>query len=250
MNKPILYALDFDGVICDSVVETAITGWKAAALIWGDMPLRPEQAQIEQFRAARPIVETGYESILVMRLIFRGFGHDEIFGDYTARTQGLIAETQRSIADLKQLFGDIRDQWIAEDRADWIAQNPLYPGMAEKLRRLGMQSEWYIVTTKQERFVKKLLKANDIDLADSHIYGLDRNLSKPEILKILVREHQDRQICFIEDRIQALLKAQQEPELAGIQLKFAPWGYNDEHDKTLAKQHGFEHLDREAFISS
>ena len=33
MNNSIIYALDFDGVICDSAVETAITGWKAAGSI-------------------------------------------------------------------------------------------------------------------------------------------------------------------------------------------------------------------------
>ena len=33
-----IYALDFDGVICDSAIETAVTGWKVAQKIWQDMP--------------------------------------------------------------------------------------------------------------------------------------------------------------------------------------------------------------------
>ena len=44
MNNSIIYALDFDGVICDSAVETAITGWKAASSIWKDMPEAAPQA--------------------------------------------------------------------------------------------------------------------------------------------------------------------------------------------------------------
>ena len=38
-----LYALDFDGVICDSAVETAVTGWRVAQTLWDDMPFRHHQ---------------------------------------------------------------------------------------------------------------------------------------------------------------------------------------------------------------
>ncbi|NOR71147.1 MAG: HAD family hydrolase, partial [Methylomarinum sp.] len=36
MKQAIIYALDFDGVICDSALETGVSGWKAAAKIWDD----------------------------------------------------------------------------------------------------------------------------------------------------------------------------------------------------------------------
>ncbi|WP_411727104.1 hypothetical protein [Methyloglobulus sp.] len=64
-----IYALDFDGVICDSAVETAITGWKAASGILGDIPKAVPQEMIGRFRLVRPIIETGYEAILAMRLL-------------------------------------------------------------------------------------------------------------------------------------------------------------------------------------
>ncbi|HIE02179.1 MAG TPA: HAD family hydrolase, partial [Thiotrichaceae bacterium] len=34
MQKPIVYALDFDGVICDSVIEITFAAWKAAQSLW------------------------------------------------------------------------------------------------------------------------------------------------------------------------------------------------------------------------
>jgi len=49
MNNSIIYALDFDGVICDSAVETAITAGKRQAA-FGDMPKATPQAMIDQFR--------------------------------------------------------------------------------------------------------------------------------------------------------------------------------------------------------
>ena len=73
MKKSVIYALDFDGVICDSAIETGITGWKAAIQIWPDMkaPL-PSTELINQFRLARPVIETGFEAILIMRLLYLG----------------------------------------------------------------------------------------------------------------------------------------------------------------------------------
>lgn len=73
MQQPPIYALDFDGVICDSAVETAITGWKAATFVWPDMANTvPEEKHIEKFRELRPQLETGFEAIIFMRLIQQG----------------------------------------------------------------------------------------------------------------------------------------------------------------------------------
>ena len=37
MDSTTLYALDFDGVICHSAIETAGTAWIAAQTLWPDM---------------------------------------------------------------------------------------------------------------------------------------------------------------------------------------------------------------------
>jgi phosphoglycolate phosphatase-like HAD superfamily hydrolase len=183
MNNSIIYALDFDGVICDSAVETAITGWKAAGSIWNDMPKTVPQAIIDRFRLIRPNIETGYEAILVMRLFQLGETIESIDGRYVDKIQALLKEAQVTVDDLKKLFGEIRDVWIANDLVDWVMMNPLFAGVATKLEKLGQQCPWYVVTTKQERFVKQILKANAIELADERIFGLDRNMSKVEVLK-------------------------------------------------------------------
>ena len=36
MKQSVIYTLDFDGVVCDSAIETGISGWKAGATIWDD----------------------------------------------------------------------------------------------------------------------------------------------------------------------------------------------------------------------
>jgi hypothetical protein len=234
MNNSIIYALDFDGVICDSAVETAITGWKAAASIWEGMPRIIPQAMIDQFRLLRPNIETGYEAILVMRLLYQGETLESIESGYGDKLQGLLNDALITIDDLKKLFGEIRDIWIANDLADWVKMNPLFPDVATKLRNLGQQYPWYVITTKQERFVKQILNANAIELADEHIFGLDRNMSKVEVLKRLFKIHPIETIYFVEDRLPTLMNVLKNDELASVKLIFAMWGYNTNEDKSLA----------------
>jgi phosphoglycolate phosphatase-like HAD superfamily hydrolase len=238
MNNSIIYALDFDGVICDSAVETAITGWKAAGNLWGDMPKAIPQQMIDRFRLLRPIIETGYEAILTMRLLYLEESVEAIAKGYAEKIQALLTDAQVNIEDLKILFGETRDIWIDNDLADWINMNPLFEGVAAKLRKLG-QHPWYIVTTKQERFVKQILKANAIELEGERIFGLDRNMSKAEVLKGLLKTHPKEMIYFVEDRLPTLLNVLKNDELASVKLIFALWGYNTDEDKTLAVQQAF-----------
>lgn len=249
MSKPILYALDFDGVICDSAIETAISGWKAACQLWPEMNEPAPQNLIEGFRQVRPIIETGFEAILTMRQLFLGSSVDSIYAEHKQQFATLKQQTQISDEQLKTLFGDTRDRWIAAEREHWASMNPLYPGIAEKLQRLGQHSTWFVITTKQERFVKEIFAANAIELADEHIFGLDRKLSKIEVLSLLQQRHPEHEIHFVEDRLPTLTNVAKVTELADITLLFALWGYNTDQDKTMAKQQGFDSLELADFLN-
>jgi phosphoglycolate phosphatase-like HAD superfamily hydrolase len=248
MNNSIIYALDFDGVICDSAVETAITGWKAAGSIWEDMPKVAHQAMIDQFRLIRPNMETGYEAILAMRLLCLGETIESINCGYGDKIQALLSDARVTVADLKKLFGETRDVWIANDLANWVMMNPLFDGVATKLRMFEQQFPWYVVTTKQERFVKQILKANEIELAEERIFGLDRNMSKVEVLKVLLKTHPNETIYFVEDRLPSLLNVLKTDELGSVKLIFALWGYNTAEDKTLAARQPFNLQQLEDFL--
>jgi len=234
MEAKKLYALDFDGVVCDSAVETAMTGWKAARVFWDDMPVSMPAEYIAQFREIRPLIETGYEAILSMRLLFLGKTVAEIGQHYGLLSQPLLQEVEGGTDSLKKSFGATRDRWIADDLADWLALNPLFPGMAGKLRRILEQSLGYIITTKQERFVKQILNAHDLDMPDSRIFGLDRNMGKPAVLRRVLAAHPGQTVVFVEDRLPTLVNVLDTPDLAGIQLILAAWGYNTEADKAQA----------------
>lgn len=228
-----LYALDFDGVICDSAIETGITGWKAAHQIWPEMPSQPLAKMITAFRQVRPVMETGYEAILIMRLLFEGVSPTLLLADFSAKIAKIIAQNQLAITDLKQQFGEARDHWIANDLDEWTALNPLFDGFTEILRQIEPK-QCYIITTKQERFVSKILKANNIGLPANHIFGLDRKLSKRQILTDLLTLHPDQTILFVEDRLPTLINIINDSRLQNVLLFFANWGYSTKRDKQQA----------------
>jgi phosphoglycolate phosphatase-like HAD superfamily hydrolase len=249
MQNSVIYALDFDGVICDSAVETGIAGWKAATQIWTDISTpMPPPPLIEQFRLVRPILETGYESILVVRMLFDGESTESILTNFPKKKHLVLENSNHNIKDLKRLFGATRDAWIQNSLAEWIEMNPLFPGVAEKLKKLPQQ-QWYIVTTKQERFVAQILHAYQIPIPDDRIFGMDHKKSKEEVLLALQKKHPHATLHFVEDRLPALLNVLKNNNLQDIKLFFALWGYNTTDDKLAAAEKSIKAIEIEQFLS-
>ncbi len=237
MTAAPLYALDFDGVICDSAIETGLTGWKAACIVWPDMPTDMPDGIMDKFRHIRPAMETGYEAILIMRFLFEGGDADLLLNNFGSQIAHLIRRDEIDIDRLKNRFGSTRDEWIKEDLDDWIAKNPLFDGIQSKLQQLDPATT-YIITTKQERFVSQIFESNDIDFPAEHIFGLDRKLSKQQVLKDLLIKYPEQDILFVEDRLPTLHNVIKDENLQQVRLFFANWGYNTQADKTVAKEIG------------
>ena len=228
-----LYALDFDGVICDSAVETGTAGWKVATQLWPDMPSELPAELLLQFRQVRPIMETGFEATLIMRLLFEGINSTSLMQTFHHQIEALMTRDNLSVDELKQVFGSTRDKWIADDFDNWIEMNPLFDGIADKLRRIDTEQS-VIITTKQERFVDHILSANGIHFPSSQIFGLERNLSKQQILSDILAQRPGASILFVEDRLPTLINVITDDRLDDVQLYFAGWGYNTEQDRDSA----------------
>ncbi len=249
MKQDILYALDFDGVICDSALETGVSAWKAASKIWDDfLNDLPTAEQLAQFRQIRPVMGTGYEAVLIVRMLNNGDTVADIIDAYQHKCSKIMQADNLTVDQLKKVFAETRDNWITQDLDSWLEMNPLFPGLVEKLQGLAKTGLWYIVTTKQERFVKQILQANAVEIAAENIFGLDRKLSKPEVLMQLAQKHPEYQLCFVEDMLPTLLKVRQNPELHTIKLFLADWGYNTEQQRVVAGQETIELIAKNQFL--
>ena len=96
--------------------------------------------------------------------------------------------------------------------------NPLFSGVKEKLQRLTEQGIWYIITTKQERFVKQIFAANQVIIPEERIFGLDRNMTKEAVLIDLQKKHPQHTFHYVEDMLPMLLKVKNNDKLKSVQI--------------------------------
>lgn len=232
-----VFALDFDGVICDSVHETALTSWYAGREIWPMEALEdPPQAYLRRFVTLRPLVETGYQAVLLMGLIVKGLSDQSIASGFEVLCDQLLRETACSPEQLATVFGYTREQWIARDLRGWLGQHRFYPWVLEPLACRVEGVELFIVTTKQERFVQTLFEGYNIKFPAEHIFGLDTGRKKEDVLEELLARAEFRAARwhFVEDRLATLMRVAARDSLRNWHLYLVDWGYNTVTDREVA----------------
>jgi phosphoglycolate phosphatase-like HAD superfamily hydrolase len=219
--------LDFDGVLCDSARETAVSAWRAGREFfseWSDLDPAPEA--IDAFLAVRPVLETGFQSILLMKRIVDGVPVDQIRAEGAPAAEALMPELGLEKAELVRAFGTARDEWIKSDLPDWLSRHGFFPGTLERLREhLAAGTPVFIATTKQERFVEALLAGQGLEFPSDRIFGLDAKKKKEQVLRELLAAYPGSQLHFVEDRIDTLRRVEDCPELDAVRLYYADWGY-------------------------
>ena len=154
-----ILAFDFDGVICDSAGETALSGWEAAITIWPDMQSQKLNSDtIEAFRKCRPVLETGYQSILINRLLHQGHSAETIISQSVQLFDDLIDTESLDEQELIKCFGDTRDKWMDDDFESWLNVHAFYPGVVQKINALARTYPVFVITTKEKRFACALIE--------------------------------------------------------------------------------------------
>lgn len=233
------WALDFDGVICDSARENGHSAWHCAHALWPDeFPGNEAPADlIDGFCRMRPYLETGYQSPLLLLMLRRHLPLAAFSHEFEQHCDALIREKKTDRQTLVQAFGAQRDRWIAANPDGWLASHGFYPGIIAALQAARQRGTGLIIlTTKQERFVKRLLQGQGLDFPEEHIYGLERQRKKEYFLEEYLRAGNDS-FGFIEDRFATLTRVAAVPALQPIQLFFAEWGYSTPPEIAEARRH-------------
>lgn len=207
-----------------------------------------EEWIVEQMYTLRPVVETGYENLLLVRLLVEiripsarkssvadGLSIQEVLENWLKLKPTIMSEWNEDGDSLVDLFGRIRDGWIENDLSGWIGANRFYPGTADALK--FSSSEVYIVTTKQGRFTEALLKElAGIEFPSERIYGLGTG-PKVKVLQQLQQmpQHQGLTLHFVEDRLATLKNVIKEPALDQWNLYLVNWGYNTQKEREEAE---------------
>lgn len=155
-SKEIL-ALDFDGVVCASAGESSVSSMVATKGLWkvpkSKTSERTEKMIQDIITDVRPIVETGFENMLLVRYVYENLNErDEdsfatdmtsfILNNWDAKLRDELIEKYGSTkGELVEYFGRTRDNMIAEDLKNWVGLNKLYPRVRETLASISKRVE-------------------------------------------------------------------------------------------------------------
>ena len=237
-SVPTILALDFDGVICDGLIEYFEVAWRTYCQIWSPATQTPPDDLASKFYRLRPVIETGWEMPVLIKVLIEGIPEAKILQEWGTITQQLVQENNLTAAEIGRKLDKLRDEWIVTDLDGWLSLHRFYPGVVEKLKSVASSPiQLYIVTTKEGRFVQQLLQQEGIDLPREAIFGKEFKRPKYQILRELMQVATALPISlwFVEDRLKTLQLVQQQTNLDGMKLYLADWGYNTLSEREAAQ---------------
>ena len=247
-----ILVLDFDGVICDSADETARAGWLAGSLIWpvwAKHDITP--SLVREFRKLRPLLHTGFEAIAILKAIEEKYSTAFIKSNYHFIMRQIFTSSQYNFDELKAIMNKVREDWIKINEKDWLSRQKLFPGISDFIYSAQQHYDYvYILTTREGKFVKRLLENAGVDFEREYILGLETGKDKTDSLDELIGLHcpdlknnnqeEDQEvsseIIFLDDRYLTLEKIAKDERLDNVQLYMPSWGYNFSEERFAAEE--------------
>jgi len=228
-----IIALDFDGVICDSIDECLLVSYNAFHekstidnIDFSDI----QEGIVNKFKHYRYLIGPAKDFYFLWKSIFE---HRKTSIDIA----NIYVELKKS--DINQelpfvkRFYTLREQLKKKYFNDWVSLNPFYEEIKNLLIKIQDKQNLFIVTAKDTDSVVDLLCENNIDIQHSHIYGREKKIDKRHLFKQMIEYHgiSKKDIVFVDDNISNVIDVNE----IGIASYLATWGYNSNFDKIEAK---------------
>ncbi|MFH1212473.1 MAG: HAD family hydrolase [Candidatus Neomarinimicrobiota bacterium] len=234
-----ILALDFDGVIVDSIAECLVVGHNAflndinGRRINDLSDLQPTIQ--EESRRLRNFIRHGEDYVYIFQAISESYPiHSQ------ADFDRFLAENVRLSTRFRTRFYAERRRFLREEPQRWLSLNPFYEGMAELLRNFQPVNRLYIITTKKLEYVQAILANAEIVFPEDNLFAADTRRSKSEIIGDLLQQTNilPKNFYFVDDQVDTLLKLQ----ALNIRLFLASWGYTNTQQIRQAKEAGIPAL--------
>ncbi|CAA0130406.1 Uncharacterised protein [Mycolicibacterium vanbaalenii] len=220
-----IIALDFDGVICDGLLECAAVTWYAGHLDHCIPPLAEAveslpQEYIDRFRSVRNYSRT-LTDFMVANHTTSPVRDRQEFDRVRNATPAQMLDAEAAIGE------QIRTRWRTGDFTSWMTQHTLYPGIHEFIARTP--HEIAIVSAKDPASISAILTHHGLAGAVSRIHGscTDKN----QVLRHLVKSSP---VLFIDDNLANVMAAETLP----LTAMWAEWGYRTIEDEAVAASAG------------
>ncbi len=228
-------ALDFDGVISNSLVDGMITAQNVYIKMFPQSLIMSRDI-LSVFTELRPYVENAGDFYAVMKSIEEGkkFASQEEFDAYVSSFD------KQLIKKFYQEFYVERYLLQQKDIKKWCEINPPYKEIVQQLKNVNMD-EVYIVTSKDYRSVSVLMNYYGLPVGADHI--LD-NTIKDKLFKLKVLGVPLKGITFVEDLLANILPIR---KTSPVKCFLATWGFNNEVQREIAKKEGINLINEKDF---
>jgi phosphoglycolate phosphatase-like HAD superfamily hydrolase len=208
-------ALDFDGVVCNSVSECLSTSYSAFREFSEDVPEECPSHWRALFLERRGFVRPSGNYLLLWQWISgsAASSYDQEEFEHLAIGQ------QERVAAFERRFHQIRDAVTARSPGCFIRSNALYPGVIETwpaIRRFPL----FIVSTKDEASIRLILSAARLSV--DGVFGRGSGTKATALAVIALRcGIPMHQVAFVDDNAAHVA----DTSAAGACAALARWGY-------------------------
>jgi phosphoglycolate phosphatase-like HAD superfamily hydrolase len=232
---PGLLVLDFDGVVCDGMEEFVESSWRTVAEVTARELPAARRAELQaRFAALRPLVESGWEMVVLLGVLSESPAADDAAlrdgARWAAVRDGYLRSHALEQGRITTALDAVRVRWMAKDPRGWLARHRFYPGMAAWLTRLVAEERLvYVLSTKGKPFLDALLVWQTVPLPSDRVIGkAEPKREKWDVLRALATSHglEAGDVWFVEDRLTTLLDLRRHAsDLGAARLFLADWGY-------------------------
>ena len=245
-------ALDFDGVISDSASEAYLVSLRTYLDLEPGSSLAPELVSVrEAERPTRDSVRAAPRFRDFLELMPLGARAEDYAVLWSILERGLQIEDQSGfdrerrrtagglLEAFRRRFYEIRQQMSHDDPEGWYRLMGAYPEFVSVLRRRASEVTLSIVTAKDRRSVRLLLRRYGIaDLIPPERI-LDKEIGPTKVAHLQhlqeTLEIASTEITFLDDKVSHLEAVWH----LGVQCALATWGYNGPREHQRAREKGY-----------
>tara|TARA_Y100000768_G_C23979525_1_gene684936 strand:+ start:105 stop:848 length:744 start_codon:yes stop_codon:yes gene_type:complete len=238
-------ALDFDGVICNSIDECMLVSFCS----YFDLSI--SQSRLSEIRADykrhfknyRYLVGPAHEYFDLWNAIDTSKSEDQIISIFHNNKKNY-----KSLKRAQQTFYGNRENLKSSNYSYWVKLNPFYNKIFKILLDVDDINKVFIVTSKDYLSVVDLLNSNNLPIKKKNIYSYEKSLDKKVLFKQLLDDHRIKidDISFFDDKLSHL----ENVSSFGIKSYLALWGYVSPNCKLEARKKGISTITQIEFIET
>ena len=253
-----ILALDFDGVIVDSVLDSLFVGHNAYLRLYGpgkkkyfggklftfdnwEEAKKQHQEEIKYYRTLRPYIRGATDYGLIQKLIEENkfVKNQEEFDNYRKAAKFDFEAYEKEFYKERERLQNI-------DYRAWFNLEPPYPKVIEGIKKLlEEETKIVIATSNRRKAIARTFTSEYFgftigpeDILDKR-YGEDKSEQMKQIVKLYNVKFE--KIYFVDDQLSHLIQARP----LGVKVFLAGWSYATEAQKEEAQKQDILVIERE-----